>query len=432
MRKIIILVVLILQGGLPALWAAQAVRVADTTAVSLSQFMEQVAKGNLRYIAEKLNIPVAEAQLKASRIFPDPELSFSYSNNQNQTLHMGESMGVGISYPVSLGNKRGAGVGLAMSQLELSELMLAEYFKNLRADAALSFYTALKQQESYKLQQDTYRELQTLAKADSLRHKLGEATELDAMQTDLEAKTQLNEVYQSEADLQNVLIDMSRLQGRLSSDTLLVPQGRFPVESRVFDLGTLIERAIEEKEAVKIAEKNREISERNLRVIKAGRAFEFSMEAGYSQTGRVTNETAPAPAFHTYSAGISIPLKFSNLNRGSLNAGKLAIRQSELQCRDVRQQIAVEVTQAYNRLTAMQKQLSHFNSGLVEDAQKVLSGRLYAYQRGESALVDVINARHSYNDLRSSYLDAILGYTAALIDLERAAGIWDIDSYAGR
>lgn len=393
---------------------------------TLNSYLQGVAKGNLSFIAERLNVSVAEAELKASKVFPDPEVSIAYSNNQNQTLHMGQSVETSISYPFSLGNKRGAAVSLASSQYDLSQLMLDEYFKNLRANAALTYYTALKQQEVVKLQQDTYLQLLKLAQADSLRHRLGEATELDALQSMVEAKSQLNEVYQSVATLQNGMVDLVRFLGKRPGDTLVTPTGSFPLSSRIFSLENLIEKAINERESIKIAAKNKEISERNLRAIKADRAFEFSIEAGYSQNSVVTNETAPAPAYHTLSAGISIPLKFSNFNRGAVNAGKLQIQQSEITCQDVKQQIAAEVTQAYNQFIAMQKQLNHYSTGLVESADKVLKGKIYAYQRGETSLVEVINAQHTYNDLSNSYWETVIGYTSALIELERVSGIWDL------
>jgi len=64
--------------------------------------------------------------------------------------------------------------------------------------------------------------------------------------------------------------------------------------------------------------------------------------------------------------------------------------------------------------------------GLVEDAGKILQGRIYSYQHGESGLIDVLNAQRTYIELQLNHVEALLEYTAALIELERAAGIWDL------
>jgi len=64
--------------------------------------------------------------------------------------------------------------------------------------------------------------------------------------------------------------------------------------------------------------------------------------------------------------------------------------------------------------------------GLVEDAGKILQGRIYSYQHGESGLIDVLNAQRTYIELQLNHVEALFEYTAALIEFERAAGIWDL------
>ena len=395
--------------------------------VTLAQYLSNVSKGNLGYIAEQFNVSIADAGVKASKVFPDPEISLGYSNNQDQTLQMGQGVEAGISYPITFGNKRGANIALARTQYELSQLALEEYFCNLRADAALSYFAALKLQKVYLLQEDTYKQLHKLAHADSISFAVGEANEIDAMQSALEAKTQLNQVFQSKADMENALASLSRLQGKALNDTLYNPSDDFPLTAREFLLPKLIENALTDKEEIKLAIKNKEISEKNLRLLKANRAFEFNLQAGYSYNSVVKNEIAPAPSFYSYNAGVSIPLKFSNINKGAVTAAKLAIKQSETTYKDVELQMITEVTQAYNTYMAQKKQVEHYNKGLIDSAEKILKGRIYSYQRGESGLVDVINAQHTYNDLRNDYLETLYSYVSSLIELERTAAIWDLD-----
>lgn len=395
--------------------------------LKLSEYLFNVSKGNLGYIAEHFNVTIAEAGVKAAKVFPDPEISFGYSNNQDQTLQMGQGIETGISYSVSLGNKRGANIALSRSQYELSQLTLDEYFCNLRADATLSYFSALKLLKAYKLQEDTYLQLQKLASADSIRLSVGDANEIDAMQSALEAKAQLNQVYQSKSDMQNAVLSLSHLQGKDLKDTIYTPSEEFPLSAHNFSLPVLIDDALKNKEKIKIALKNKEVSEKNLRLLKANRAFEFSIQAGYAYNSVVKNEVAPAPSFHSYSAGISIPLKFSNINKGAIHSAKFAIDQNETTYLDVEQQLTSDVNQAYNTYLSQKAQVEHYNQGLIDNAEKILKGRIYSYQRGETGLVDVINAQHTYNDLRNDFLETQYNYVSALVELERTAAIWDLD-----
>jgi len=394
--------------------------------VTLSRYLSGVMKGNLGYIAGQFNVSIVEAELKAAKMFPDPEVSLVYSNNEDRTLQMGQSVEAGIIYPVSLGNKRRAGISLARSQYGLSQAILDAYFQNLRADAALSYYNGLKYQKVYLLQKDIYDQISGLARADSIRLKTGEATKLDALQSSLEARSQMTEVYQSLAEMQNAFLNLIRLQGKIFSDTLDNPSDDFPYWQHDFELGELISIAIENRADLLIALKNMEVSEKNLNLLKANRAFEFSLEAGYSYNSIVKNEIAPAPEYNGISAGISFPLKFSGLNKGAIQAADLAVKQSQTAYEETELQITSEIIQAYNNFVAQNKKIERYNQGLVEDAGKILEGRIYSYQHGESGLIDVLNARRTYSELKLNHIEALFEYTAALIELERAAGIWDL------
>ncbi|HOB84282.1 MAG TPA: TolC family protein [Bacteroidales bacterium] len=394
--------------------------------ISLPEYLSAVRKGNLGYAAGKFDVDMAEAELKASKIFPDPEISVVYSNNEDRILQMGQSLEAGISYPVSLGNKRRAGIAVARSQYELSTLMLNAYFQNLRAGAAIKYFEALRYQKIYLLKTEIYRQLEKLARADSLRLVAGEATPLDAMQSSLEAKSQLAEVYQSNADMQNSYLELINQMGRKYSDTIIVPAGDFPDQNHEYDLNELIAGALENRSELLAAFKNREVSENYMNLIKAERAPEFNIEAGYSYNSIVRNEIAPAPEYNGLSAGISLPLKFSSLNRGNISAADMAVKQSLTLYEEIRLQITSEVIQAYNNFIARKKKAGHYNTGLIDDALKILEGRIYSYQHGESGLIEVLNAQRTYTELRINFLEALFGYTEALISLERSAGIWKI------
>jgi len=395
--------------------------------LSLTEYLSKVAKGNLGYIAEQFNVSIADAELKAAKVFSDPEVSLSYSNNEDQTLLMGQGIDAAISYPFSLGNKRGAAISLAHSQKEQAQSAVDAYFQNLRAEAALSYFSAIKQKQLLQLQLDIYSQLKKLADADSLRLQVGAIHATDALQTALEARAQQNQVIQAEADYRMALSKMAQLQGGNYSDGAISLTDDFPSSVKEYELSDLIKTALEHRSDLQLAIRNKEISEKQVRLLQAKRAFEFSLEAGYSHSAVVKNEIAPAPAFNTYKAGISIPLKFSNLNRGEVLAARNAVSQSEAQYRDTQVSIAGEVTQAYLALKALEKQFGQYKKGLVEDAEKIVQARNYAYQRGETGLTDLLNAQRTFVDLRIEYLGIRYACTEARINLEKAAGIWDIE-----
>ena len=119
------------------IWAQQEISY-KSRPVSFPAFLSGVVKGNLGYIANQFNVSIAKAELKASQVFPDPEIALTYGYNEDRRLQMGQSFEAGLSYPVNTANRRGANIALARSNYELSEYLLDAFFQNLRADAALS------------------------------------------------------------------------------------------------------------------------------------------------------------------------------------------------------------------------------------------------------------------------------------------------------
>ena len=199
--------------------------------LSYRNYMEKVTEGNLEYAAERLNMDVSEAEVVASKVFNDPNLSVSYFNNENGSLQMGEGVEVELSKTFSFG-KRGANIALARSESELTKALLADYFRNLRADATVSYLEALKQYELYKVKQNAYENIRQLAESDSVRFTLGKIMEIDATQSRLEAGILKNELLQAETDLHNAFSNLNLLTGSVSRDTLYIPEASLHLSSR--------------------------------------------------------------------------------------------------------------------------------------------------------------------------------------------------------
>jgi len=158
--------------------------------MSLSTYLSNVTKGNLEFIANQFNVSISEAELNAASVFADPEIAVEYSNNEDWKVQLGQSISTGISYQFSLGNKRGASIGVARTQMELEQFVLEAWLQNLKADASLIYYACLRDLQIYQLQEDTYNRLLQLARADSVRFVAGKITEIGAIRSGLEARAQ--------------------------------------------------------------------------------------------------------------------------------------------------------------------------------------------------------------------------------------------------
>ncbi|WP_368121035.1 TolC family protein [Bacteroides thetaiotaomicron] len=379
--------------------------------ISFEEYLNRVAKKNLSYLAEKLNVSIADAEVIARKIFPDPELEFEAGN---------ETFSLGVSYSLEMGNKRGARIKLARTQAELEKLFLQQGFQDLRAEAADLFLEAILQRELLEVQKSSYEYMYQLSQSDSLRYVSGEITENDVRQSKLETVTLLNTVYSQEAAYHSALVLLNKHMG-MSADTLHIPLGNWEELSRDFALSDLVKAGLDNRIDLLVAQKSTEVTTREYKLTRAERRPDIGVSVSYER-----NWNGFLPPSRSATAGVSVPLTFSNINKGAVKAAKFRIAQSEIMERDMELQIQAEITQAWFNYEAEKKKIVQYKAGVLEDSQKVLDGMVYKYKRGETSILDVLVAQRTYNEVQQEYLETMKGYAASLVALESACGIWDI------
>ncbi|WP_126652130.1 TolC family protein [Chryseobacterium aureum] len=388
------------------------------------EYLNLVGNKNLGYASQKYNVSMAEAAIQTANMFPDPQLEMETSNN-GVNQNMGYVYGASIGWTLELGGKRKARVNLARNQSALSTIQLQDFFRNLRADASLAYIEALKSKALLEVQQDSYKNMQQLAKSDSIRYQLGTISLITSRQSKLEAASLLNEVYQAESAEQQSLTSLSVFLGD-SRMTDRDVAGDFNAFNRDFNSDDLILQALNERADLLAARQNTEVAKSQINLEKANRVIDLGISAGAERHTEATNEIAPSPTVNAVKMGISIPLKFSNRRNAGLKIAEMAHSQAEVEYKQIEQGIKAEVMQAYQQYAATQKQLRQFHNGMLSEAQTILEGIIYSYKRGESSILEVLNAQRTYNNVRKEYYQTLADNAVALIELERKAGIWDI------
>lgn len=416
--------------SLVALTPIQAQVMVDTTfhkkVITYPHYIEAVAQNNLSYAAEKLNINIAQTAIEKAKIIPDPELNTGIFNNDQHHMKMGYGYNIGLDWTLELGGKRKARVNLAKSESELAQYALQDFFQNLQADATTQYLTAIYHEQLVKLQIRSFEALNQLAQSDRIRAKLGAITDIDAKQSKLEAASMWNEVLQSIGDWKASLGNLDLLMGNKQSEVITSTSGDFSAFDRNFHLNDLIKHAQSYRCDLLYALQHKDVSEKMLKLVKVNRVIDLGLNTGLTRNAAAHNDLAPSPAFTSTTAGISIPLKFSNNRKGELKEAYYSLQQSEVQYTQIELQVHTEVVQAYYQYEATQKQLQQFNTGLLLDAKAILTGKLYSYQRGESSLLEVLHAQRTYMEVQQHYYETLFNNAVALVTLERSAGIWDI------
>ncbi|QII72132.1 TolC family protein [Apibacter sp. B2966] len=403
-------------------------QVVDTTfakkQLNYIDFIQQVKNNNLEYAAQKYTVNLAEAEVENAKIIPDVEWNIEGNSNQK---HMGNNLETGLGWTIELGGKRKARIDLAKSQVDLNRYLLQDYLRNLYADASLQFLECIQNKNLLDVQLNSYKTLSNLAASDSIRYKLGDITLTDSKQSKLEAQFMLNEVFKAESEWKNSLYALNLVMGKSQKDTLYTANSNFTDFNRDFDLADLITTAQNNRADLQAALQNKEVSQKMLKLAKANRVMDLGINAGMQFNGKATNEEAPSPYHTGVTAGLSIPLRFLNNRKGEVQTAHYTIQQADLEYKQVELQIQTEVTQAYQNYVNTKKQMQQFSNGLLSESKAILEGKIYSYKRGNTSLLEVLDAQRTYNDVQENYYQTLYNFCSALVRLERTVGIWDIN-----
>jgi len=148
---------------------------------------------------------------------------------------------------------------------------------------------------------------------------------------------------------------------------------------------------------------------------------------GYEINAEARNLEAPTPKFHGFEVGISFPIPLFDRKKGEILSAETQKRQAEYRYMQSEIQVKSEVVIAFNRYMVSEKKRSLFITGLVKSAKDALDQKREEYYTGNIHLIEVLDAQRSYDEVLASFHSAIYEKSQALVVLESAIGIWDIE-----
>ena len=279
----------------------------------------------------------------------------------------------------------------------------------------------------YQIKKESYNDQLALMESDSLSRGAEYNRDLDILQNRVETGILYSEILDMGNELKNLYISITGLCGVNVSDTLFIPEKRNIFNDKAYNLETLMGKALENRSDIVAARKETDVSKYLLKAAKVERIPEFDIFLGYGINAEVRNELAPAPKFGGFEVGVSFPIPLFNRNKGGISAAQSELKQSELRYIAAQNQVRNELIQAFNNFNHTTKKLNLFKAGLVKSAKDALDQKRGEYYRGEIHLIEVLDAQRSYDEILASFYSAIYDKSQALVALESAAGVWDIE-----
>ncbi len=399
---------------------------APSLSLSLSEFLAGVAQNNLEYAAQRYNVSISEAQVAKAKVFPNPTLAVGASRDATRQ-DMPSTVSLGLTQTFLTAGKRKAGIEVAEHNYAAAAATLEDFFRNLRADATNAVIDALAARLIVVRKKRTSEALDRLVEANEKRFRAGDLSETDVTQSRVEALQFHSELLAAEATLQTAEIALSQFLGKGDPSMVVTPVGSLEVPAKTFVLGDLEKGALEKRSDVVSARQAVEACLAGVKLAKANRVPDIDLGLSWQRNFASNNLISPSPQFDQIGLSVSIALPVFNALRAELTMAQLASEQTEKNFQATRLKADIEVRQAFARYQLATARMATYKGAALKEALSVLEAKLYGFQRGQVTLLEVLNAQREENNVYLTYYDALTEYAKALVTLEQAAGIWDIN-----
>jgi cobalt-zinc-cadmium efflux system outer membrane protein len=399
--------------------------------VSFAGYLTQVGQGNLELAAQRSTVSVARAQIAIARVFPDPVVTaglqqIDISGRGNPTASI-----VQLTVPLQIGGQRGARIALAEANGSASEADLEEFLRGLRAAAASSYVDALRARLVLDRKRRTLESLQKLESVNEQRLKSGDIGEATVLQSRVEANQSRAEVLDSEGLVQTADLALVQLLGSgaraLLGRPLEVEGDLSGAAGRSFLAPNLVSKALAQRPDLIAIKRRLTASARQIDLAEANRVIDIGLGASWQHNLPVGSIQPALPSSDFIGATVSVPIPFSRLYRGELDAAYATQQQVDALVASAKVRIEVEVREAIARYDAAAARVRLYTGGVLADADQVLEKTLYNYRRGGATLVEVLVAQRTDNDVYLSYYDALSDAAHALIAVQQASASWDVN-----
>jgi cobalt-zinc-cadmium efflux system outer membrane protein len=320
----------------------------------------------------------------------------------------------GISQPFEFPGKQSVRGKIAGKESEeiLQEIDLLKL--DIVYQVKQAFYGLLLAQETLRyVQQDLELSQDYLDKA-RLKHEAGDVAQVEVLRAQVEVSKAQNKLRQATSDVRLSRAYLNYLMARRKYESLEIA-GELKSKPLALDLELLKKRALSFRPEIKKI--NFSLEREQLQRKSAQLSYLPDFELGVNRH-KVTGEGD----WWDVTLSFNVPLFFWQPAKGEIAEAQANILGLKKEVEHLENTIALEVEDAYLNAVSAANQIKLFEDEILAQAEEVYNMFLFSYQEGEIGGFELIEARRTLIESRTSYADALFNYRAAIAALEKSIG----------
>lgn len=387
------------------------------TTLTLQQTLRQVRENSPALRVERLNINAAQADQITANLRPNPVLNNQTlvqlmptpgAENVSMLSRQRRQFWLQATKEFDIHNKRTYRNRFAEANTNLTSRNVAETERNLLFDAANRFLDAWYARIQLALLQRAKSNVDTLVQLNRVRLKDLVISTTDLTRTQLISDQYDIQTRTAQQELKNRLNELRLVLGRTDSVNVAMndsiihplfsnPLGLYPAVTASAD--SLLQLAATNRTDVRVAEANLETARRNV-------DLQQVLAKPRNEAGFIWNPQNAIPYAGVF---LTLELPVYSRNQGEIQKSRVLQEQAGQAAALVQARIRAEVETAYQSFVSSRENVNRFVD-IRRDADRVLASVRYAYLRGATTLIDLLQAQSSWFDTQTAYYQTLYTY----------------------
>jgi outer membrane protein, heavy metal efflux system len=379
---------------------------------SLKELEEMVLHSNPSLKMAGAEIKKSEAELRIARQYPNPEVEGLISSQRAmEGGTYGTGFSIGLSQTIEWPGRRGKKQEAARFGINSAQQKLTQEQINIRARCRELYYRALAGEQSVKIAAENLESAKTLLGIAEKRVSLGESRPIDL----IKARVEFFSLEREYDKAKTTLAGDRQVLRQFMGDGL-------PADFALSVVGNGLDPLVPLKRWQEAA-----LQSHPLLAAQEAQVRQAENTLGAERQGWVPDVTVKA--FHIQDVdlqatggGLSVPLPLWNRKEGEVARAVAAKSQAKSELRLLKQDLETKLAVQYSLYATARRQVESFQTAILKEAAESLRVAQFAYEHGETSLLELLDSRRVYRGTEQDYYQALLDYRLARVELWRLAG----------
>jgi cobalt-zinc-cadmium efflux system outer membrane protein len=379
--------------------------VAQVASLSIDDAVRVALERNQTLRAQRLIIEAAKADAVTAGLKPNFNLSFGtsglsvFSPRQftYSTVATDVTYDAGLSYTFERGGKRAKRITLAEDAIDMAGRSVVDAERQVRFQTEQAFISVLLAKATLDVARQDLKTFSDFVDINEQRVRSGDLSELDFLPISIQRLQFEADVSAAELDLVQTKAALRQLVGFDSVSDDFDVTGELVSAAPAIGLDELKREALASRPDLLAAQRSVKAAQDSAALERARGARDVEGGVGYSRVS----------GGNTMGGGVSFDLPFHDQNQGNIARADVAVQQATEMVTASRFLVLTDVASAFAAFQTSARIAALYESGYLDQARRSLEITTFAFQRGASSLLAVLDAERTYRDVQLKYRQAL-------------------------